>query len=113
MSIYAKAFLAIHFAFKKFGHTFWGAPKSVIFLSDNKAVTRLSYTKIVPRALWNACDFVIQFNFVIPHIPGTQNTAADNLSRLEADTKDKLVKKIPEGVQTLPKEINVQPAGVS
>ena len=56
---------------------------------------------------------VIQFNFVIAHIPGAQNTAADYLSRLEADPKDKLVMKIREDVQTLPIEINVQSAGVS
>ena len=68
---------------------------------------------MVPPALWNACDYVIQFSFVIAHIPGAQNTAADYLSRLEADLKDKLVMKIREDVQTLPIEINVQSAGVS
>ena len=36
MSIYAKEFLAIFFAFKEFGHIFWGTPKSVIILTDNK-----------------------------------------------------------------------------
>ena len=113
MSIYAKEFLAIYFAFKEFGHIFWGAPKPVIILTDNKAVTRFFQTKIIPPALWNACDYVIQFNFVIAHIPGAQNTAADYLSRLEADPKDKLVIKIREDVQTLPIEINVQSAGVS
>ena len=56
---------------------------------------------------------MIQFNFVIAHIPGAQNTAADYLSRLEADPQDKLVMKIREDVQTLPIEINVQSAGVS
>ena len=113
MSIYAKEFLAIYFAFKEFGHIFWGAPKPVIILTDNKAVTRFFQTKIIPPALWNACDYVIQFNFVIAHIPGAQNTAADYLSRLEADPKDKLVMKIREDVQTLPIEINVQSAGVT
>ena len=113
MSIYAKEFLAIYFAFKEIGHIFWGAPKPVIILTDNKAVTRFFQTKIIPTALWNACDYVIQFNFVIAHIPGAQNTAADSLSRLEADPKDKLVKKIREDVQTLPIEINVRSAGVT
>ena len=51
--------------------------------------------------------------FFIAHIPGAQNTAADSLSRLEADPKDKLVMKIREDVQTVPIEINVQSAGVS
>ena len=112
MSIHAKEFLAIYFAFKEFGHIFWGAPKPVIIHTD-KAVTRFFQTKIIPPALWNAFDYVIQFNFVIAHIPGAQNTAADYLSRLEADPKDKLVMKIREDVQTLPIEINVQSAGVS
>ena len=43
MSIYAKEFLAIYFAFKEFGHIFWGAPKPVIILTDNKAVTKSMY----------------------------------------------------------------------
>ena len=32
MSIYAKEFLAMIFAFKEFGHVFWGTPKPVIIL---------------------------------------------------------------------------------
>ena len=59
MSIYAKQFLAIYFAFKELGQIFWGAPKPVIILTDNKAVTRFLQTKIVPPALWNAWDYVI------------------------------------------------------
>ena len=39
MSIYAKEFLAIYFAFKEFGHIFRGAPKPVIIVTENKAVT--------------------------------------------------------------------------
>ena len=113
MSIFAKEFLAIYFAFKEFGHYFWGAPKPVIIPTENKAVTRFFLTKIAPPALWNACDYVIQFNSVIAHIPGVQNTAADYLSRLKADPKNKLVIKIREDVQTLPIEINIQSAGVS
>ena len=113
MSIYAKKFLAIYFAFKNFGHMFWGAPKLVIILTDNKAVTRFFQTKIVSPALWNACDYVIQFNFVIAHIPGAQSTAADYSSRLEADPKDKLVMKSRKDVQTLLHETNVKSAGVS
>ena len=40
MSIFAKEFLATYLAFKEIGHIFWGAPKPVIILTDNKAVTR-------------------------------------------------------------------------
>ena len=82
-------------------------------LQTTKLLRAFFQTKIIPPALWNACDYMIQFNFVIGHIPGAQNTAADYLSRLEGDPKDKLVMKIREDVQTLPIEINVQSAGVS
>ena len=113
MSIYAKEFLAIYFAFKEFGHIFWGTPKPVIILTDNKSVTRFLQTKIIPPPLWNACDFVIQFNFTIVHIPGKNNTAADYLSRVEMDPTEKLVLKIRADVETQPIEVNVQSAGVS
>ena len=110
MSIYAKKLLAIYFAFKTCERYFWGAPEPIIILTDNKTVTRFVQTKIVLPALWNACDNVIQFNFVIAHIPAVQNTASDSLSCLEADTKNKLVMKNREDVQTLPIEINVKAA---
>ena len=113
MSIYAKEFLAIYYAFKEFGHIFWGTPKPVIILTDNKSVTRFFQTKILPPPLWNACDFVIQFNFTIAHIPGKNNTAADYLSRMEMDPTEKLVLKIRADVETQPIEVNVQSAGVS
>ena len=62
------------------GHTFCGTPKATNILTDNKSVTRLFYSKITPPPLWNACDILIQFNFIIAHIPGKNNTAADYLS---------------------------------
>ena len=110
MSIYAKEFLAKYYAFKEFGHIFWGTPQPVIIFTDNKSVTRFFQTKIIPPPLWNACDFVIQFNFIIAHIPGKNNTAAD---RMETDPTEKLVLKIREDVETRPIEVNVQSAGVS
>ena len=113
MSINAKEFLAIYYTFKEFGHIFWGTPKPVIILIDNKSVTRFFQTKIIPPPLWNACDFVIQFNFTIAHIPGKNNTAADYLSRMEMDPTEKLVLKIRADVETQPIEVNVQSAGVS
>ena len=78
-------------------------------------MTRFFQTTIVPPALWNACDYVIQFNFVIlgAQIAGAQNTVADNLSGLEADPKNKLFIIIRKDKQTLPIQINVQSAGVS
>ena len=113
MSIYAKEFLAIFFAFKEFGHIFWGTPKPVIILTDNKSVTRFFQTKIIPPTLWNACDYVMQFSFTIAHIPGKNNTAADYLSRLEICPKEELILRIREDISTTPIELNVQSAGVT
>ena len=113
MSIYVKEFLAIFFAFKEFGHIFWGTPKPVIILTDNKSVTRFFQTKIIPPTLWNACDYVMQFSFTIAHIPGQNNTAADYLSRLEICPKEKLILRIREDISTTPIELNVQSAGVT
>ena len=62
---------------KKFGRIFWGAAKPVIIMADNKSVTRFFQTKMIPPPIWNACDFLLQFNFTIAHIPGKMNTAAD------------------------------------
>ena len=108
MSIYAKEFLAIFFAFKEFGHTFWGTPTAVIILTDKKSVTRFFQTKIIPPTLWNACDYVIQLNFTIAHIPGKNNTAADYLLRLGFCPKEKLILRIREDISTTPIERNVQ-----
>ena len=113
MSIYAKEFLAIFFAFKEFGHIFWGTPKPVIILTDNRSVTQIFQTKIIPPSLWNACDYVFQFNFTFAHIPGKNNTAADYLSRLEISPKEKLILRIREDIPTTPTELHVQSAGVA
>ena len=99
ISIYAKEFLAIYMAFKEFGHIFWGATKPVIIMTDSKSVTRFFQTKMIPPPLWNACDFVLQFNCTIAHIPGKINTAADFLSRLEMDPIEKVILKMEKTFQ--------------
>ena len=80
MSIYAKEFLAIFFAFSEFGHLMWGSTFPVMVFTDNRAVTRFSKQKSFPQ---HACDYVLQYNFVIAHVAGAMNTAADFLSRTE------------------------------
>ena len=77
MSIYAKELLAIYMAFKELGHIIWGATKPVIIMNGSKSVITFFQTKLIPPPLWNARDFVLQFNFTIAHIPGKTNTAAD------------------------------------
>ena len=51
--------------------------------------------------LWNACDYVLHFNFETAHIPGSVNTQANFLSRLEL----KVMEKIREVVQTTSVEV--------
>ena len=113
MSKYAKEFLPIYMAFKEFGHIFWGATKPVITMTDSKSVTRFFHTKLIPPPLWNACDFVLQFNFTNAHIPGKMNTAADFLSRLEMDPNGKIILKIREDIPTQPIEVNFESRGIA
>ena len=92
-------------AFLEFAHILSEATKSTIVLRDNKFVTRFSQTNAIPAALWNACDYVLQFNFKIAHIAGSVNTAADFLSRLELKVTEKTRLKIREDIQTTPIEV--------
>ena len=70
-------------------------------------------TKMIPPPLWNACDFVLQFNFTIAHIPGKMNTAADFLSRLEMNPNEKIILKITEDIPTKPIEVNIESTGIA
>ena len=113
MSIYSKTFSAIYMAFLEFAHILWEATKPTIVLTDNKSVTRFFQTKAIPPALWNACDYVLQFNFKIAHIAGSVNTAADFLSRLELKVTEKICLKIREDIQTTPIEVTTSSSDVA
>ena len=113
MSIYSKEFLAIYLAFLEFAHILWEATKPTIVLTDNKSVTRFFQTKAIPPALWNACDYVLQFNFKIAHIAGSVNTAADFLSRLELKVTEKIRLKIREDIHTTPIEVTTSSSDVA
>ena len=63
--IYSQDFLAIYMAFLGFAHVLWEATKPTIVLTDNKSVTRFFQTKAIPPPPWNACDYVLKFNFKI------------------------------------------------
>ena len=113
MSIYSKEFLAIYMAFLEFAHILWETSKTTIVLTDNKSVTRFFQTKAIPPSLWNACDYVLQFNFKIAHIFVSVNTAADFLSRLELKVTEKIHLKIREDVQTTPIEVSTSSSDVA
>ena len=112
MSIYSKEFLAVYMAFLEFAHILWEATKPTIVLTDNKSVTRFFQTKAIPPALWNACDYVLQFNFKIAHIAGSVNTAADILSRLELKVTEKIRLKIREDIHTTSIEVTTSSSDV-
>ena len=113
MSKYAKEILAIFFAFSEFGHLLWGSTFTVILFTDNRAVTRIFQTKIIPPALWNACDYDLQYNFVIAHVAGAMNTAADFLSRTETNPTEKLEMNLRNDTQTKAIEVNIQSSGIA
>ena len=94
MSIYAKEFLAVHFALDMFANILWGCEKPVLVLTDNRAVTRFFQTKIIPPTPWNALDHVLSFDIILGHIPGKANLAADYLSRIHINPKEKLTLRI-------------------
>ena len=86
-------------AFLEFSHILWEATKPTIVLTENKSVTRFHQTKAIPPALWNACDYLLQFELKIAHIVGSVNTAADFLSRLELKVTEKIRLKNREDIQ--------------
>ena len=113
MSIYSNELLAIHMAFLEFAQILWEATKPTIVLTDNKSVTRFFHTKVIPPSLWNACEYVLQFNFKIADIAGSLNTAADVLSQLEVKVTDKMRLKIRKDVQTTPIEVTTSSSDVA
>ena len=91
----------------------WGSVFPVIVFTDNRSVTRFFQTKIIPPPLWNACEYVLQYNFVIAHVAGAMNTAADFLSRAETNPTEKLEMNIRNDVTTQAIEVNIQSRGVA
>ena len=114
MSIYSKENLAIYMTVLEFAHILWEATKPTIVLTDNKSVTRFFQTKAIPLppALWNACGYVLHFNFKIAHKAGLVNTAADFLSRPELKVREKVRLKIREDIQTTPIEVTTSSSDV-
>ena len=62
--------------------------------------------------MWNACNFVSQFDFKIAHVTGSVNTAADFLSGLKLKLTEKIRPKIQEDVQTTAIEVTTSSSDV-
>ena len=99
LSIYAKEFLGVHFVFDNFAHILWGTKKPILVLTDNKSLTSFFQAKTIPTPLWNAVDYVLNFNFVLGHVPGKANVAADYLSRIFVNPATKLQLKLKTRIQ--------------
>ena len=113
MSIYCKEFLAIYQAFLEYSHILWETTLPTLVMTDNRSVTRFFQTKAIPPTLWKACDYVLQFNFHIMHVAGTQNTAADFLSRIDLNPKERVEQKIRNDITTQPIQVNLQSTDVA
>ena len=100
-------------AFLDFAHILWEATKPTVVLTDNKSVTLFLQTKAIPPALWNACDFVLQFNVKIAHIAGLISTAADCCSKLELKVREKVRLKIREDFQPTPIEVSTSSSDIA
>ena len=87
-------------------HTFCGRQQSQQLSWQTTSPSLVFFqTNAIPPALWNACDYVFQFNFKIAHIAGSINTAADFLSRLEPKVTEKIRLKNREDIETTPIEV--------
>ena len=51
LTVYAKEFLTMHFAFDEFGHVLWGVKKPITVMTDNKAPSRFFQAKKIPLKL--------------------------------------------------------------
>ena len=108
MSLHCKEFPAIYHAFLEYSHILWESTLPALVLNDNRSATRFFQTKTTPPTLWNVFDYVLQFKFRIMHVAGSQNTAADFLSRLELTPKEKVQRKLRDDIITAPIEVNLQ-----
>ena len=105
MSICYNEFLVIYHVFLEYSHILWETTIPTLVLTDNRSVTRFFQTETTPPALWNACDYVLQFKFRIMHVAGSQNTAADFLARLELTPKENVQLKLRDDILTSPIEV--------
>ena len=113
MSIYAKEFFSIYFAFGKFGHLMWGSTFPVIVFTDNRSVTRFFKPKSFPRHSGMHAIMSCNTIFLIAHVADSMNTADDFLSRTEVDPTEKLEMIIRNDNHTKAIEVNMQSSGIA
>ena len=107
LTMYAKEFLAMHFAFDEFAHILRGVKKLTIVMTDHRALTRFFQSKRIPPKLWNYCDQALHFDIVLAHVPGVENPAADYLSRIDIHPKDRIHLKLHDEIPVFKVEIDL------
>ena len=113
MSNYSNEFLAISMAFHEFAHILWEATISTNVLTDIKSVKRFFQTKATPPALWNAYDYLLQFNFKVAHFAVSVTTEADFLCRLELNVTEEILLEVRKVIQTTPIEVTKSSSDVA
>ena len=76
-------------------------------------MTRFCQTKVTPPTLWSAGNYVLQFNFHIMHVARTQTTAANFLSRIDLNPKERVELKLREDITIRPIQVNLQSTDVA
>ena len=104
----------IHILKRSFGNLYGISRVCTHFVGSNRANNCLHRQQVchplfpkkaIPPTLWNACDYLLQFNFKIAHIAGSVNTAADFRSRFQLKITEKIRLKIREDFHTTPIEV--------
>ena len=75
LTMYAKEFLTMHFAFDEFAHILWEVKTPTIVTTDSKAQNRFFQSKRFPPKLWNHCDQELHFDCdstLISYLPTCQ-----------------------------------------
>ena len=98
LTMNAKEILAVHFASDELAHKFWGVKKPTIVMTDNKALFRFFQSKRFPPKLWNLCDQTLQIDYVLAHLSGVENPAADYLYRLDINPEDRIHLKLNDQI---------------
>ena len=67
-------------------------------MTDNKALTWFFQSKRIPPKRSNFCEQTLQFDFVLAHVPGSENPAVDYLARLDIRLEERIHLKLNDEV---------------
>ena len=107
MSIYYNEFLANYHAFLEYRRLLSETTLPTLEMTNNRSMTHFFQTQAIPPTLWNACDYVLHFNFHIMHVAETQITAADFLSANDLNTRERVELKIRKDIAIRSIQVNI------